>query len=70
MELSSSMIKKFLIFREMELSSVIFSYISRENFPSSKTFLKIYPEKKTYFEKWNFLGLIPKRLLCFRKQKP
>ena len=34
MELSSSKIKKFLIFLEIELSCHIFSHISVKNFPS------------------------------------
>ena len=47
MELSRSEIKKYFIFPEMELSGLIFSYISGENFSSSKNFL--------YFWTSNFL---------------
>ena len=52
-----------LIFQETELS-----YISGNNFSSSKS--KMNPLLKSFlcFGKWNFLSTTLKKLLCFRKE--
>ena len=50
MELSSSNIKKILIFPEMDLSSLYLSYISGGNFPSLKK-----KKKKKHSEKVSYI---------------
>ena len=67
MELSSSMIKKFLMFLEMELSSHKFLlYFRRElsehKIKKNKTAFKGF----LYFGKWNFLAPSLKSFLYFR----
>ena len=57
MELSSSNIKKFIIFPEIELSSLIFFLYFREKFSKFKKLKKQTLKKNfLYFGKWNFLA--------------
>ena len=48
----------------MELSALIFLYVSRSNFPTSKSKNNLLLKSFLYFRKWNFLGSSLKKS-CF-----
>ena len=62
-------LKSFLYFWKWNFLASYFSYISRENFPSSRT--KNNPPHKISYtpRQWNFLTLILKKFLYFFKRK-
>ena len=64
----SSKIKTFLIFLEIKLSSLIFLFISRSNFTSSKNKKKPLWKNVLYFWKWNFLDPSLKNFFIFQKE--
>ena len=71
MELSSFMIKKFLIFLEMELSSLIFLQCFRKyNFPSSKNEKKTTHKKLLIFWEIEPSSLSIKNFLIFQEELP